>query len=142
MSFHWKDWCWTWSSNALATWCEEPLMRKDPDAGKDWAKKRRGWQRIRRCMASPTQWTWVWESSGERQGSLECGRPWGCKESDLTEWLNNNYKKYLCFLNLLFYIKLRIWIEWIVFNKNMILNVFLQIQSISSISNERYWQMY
>ena len=20
---HWKDWCWSWSSNTLATWCEE-----------------------------------------------------------------------------------------------------------------------
>jgi len=21
--FHWKDWCWSWSSNSLATWCKE-----------------------------------------------------------------------------------------------------------------------
>ena len=21
--FHWKDWCWSWNSNILATWCEE-----------------------------------------------------------------------------------------------------------------------
>ena len=21
---HWKDWCWNWSSNTLATWCKEP----------------------------------------------------------------------------------------------------------------------
>ena len=27
---------------------------------------------------------------GEGQGSLECCRPWGCKESDTTERLNNN----------------------------------------------------
>ena len=20
----WKEWCWSWNSNALATWCEEP----------------------------------------------------------------------------------------------------------------------
>ena len=20
---HWKDWCWSWNSNTLATWCEE-----------------------------------------------------------------------------------------------------------------------
>ena len=45
-------------------------------------------------MASPTQWTWVWASSadGERQGSLACFSPWGCKESDTTEQLNNNNK--------------------------------------------------
>ena len=27
---------------------------------------------------------------GEGQGSLACCCPWGCKESDTTEWLNNN----------------------------------------------------
>ena len=31
--------------------------------------------------------------NGERQGSLECCNPWGHKESDMTEGLNNN--KYL-----------------------------------------------
>ena len=30
---HWKDWC--WSSNTLATWCEELTHWKNPDAGKD-----------------------------------------------------------------------------------------------------------
>ena len=28
---------------------------------------------------------------GEGQGSLVCCSPWGCKESDMTEWLNNNH---------------------------------------------------
>ena len=23
VNIHWKDWCWSWSSNTLATWCEE-----------------------------------------------------------------------------------------------------------------------
>ena len=27
---------------------------------------------------------------GEGQGSLACCKPWGCKESDMTEWLNSN----------------------------------------------------
>ena len=27
---------------------------------------------------------------GEGQGSLECCSPWGCKESDTSEQLNNN----------------------------------------------------
>ena len=43
----------------------------------------------------------------ERQGSLAYCSPWGCKESDITEWLKNNRWKtriseflrlYLCFL--------------------------------------------
>ena len=29
---------------------------------------------------------------GEVQGNLVCCSPWGCKESDMTEWLNNNNK--------------------------------------------------
>ena len=24
---HWKDWCWSWSSNILASWCEEHWKR-------------------------------------------------------------------------------------------------------------------
>ena len=23
LKIHWKDWCWNWNSNTLATWCEE-----------------------------------------------------------------------------------------------------------------------
>ena len=23
LNIHWKDWCWSWSFNTLATWCEE-----------------------------------------------------------------------------------------------------------------------
>ena len=24
LNIHWKDWCWGWTSNTLATWCKEP----------------------------------------------------------------------------------------------------------------------
>ena len=41
------------------------LIRKDPDAGKEWRleenRYNRGWDS---WMASPTRWTWVWVSSG------------------------------------------------------------------------------
>ena len=52
--------------------------------------KRRGQQRMRCWMASLTQWIWVWAPPGvgDGQGSLACCSPWGCKESDMTEWLN------------------------------------------------------
>ena len=39
---YWKDWCWSWSSNTLATWCKELTQRKDPDAGKDWRQDKKG----------------------------------------------------------------------------------------------------
>ena len=38
------------------------LIWKDPDVGKIEDGRRRGCQR-KRCMASPTQWTWVWVNS-------------------------------------------------------------------------------
>ena len=39
LSVHWKDWCWSWSSNTLATWCEQLTYWKNPDSGKDWRQK-------------------------------------------------------------------------------------------------------
>ena len=60
LNIHWKDWCWSWNSNTLATWCEELTHWKRP-----WCWERlkvgegddRGWDG---WMASLTQWTWVW----------------------------------------------------------------------------------
>ena len=45
----------------VKTW----LIWKDPDAGQDWRQKEKGDNRgLDGWMASPTQWTWVWVSSG------------------------------------------------------------------------------
>ena len=61
---HWKDWCWSWNSNTLATSCEELTHWKKP-----WCWERlgaggegddRGWDG---WMASPTRRTWVWVNS-------------------------------------------------------------------------------
>ena len=64
LNIHWKDWCWSWNSNPMATWCEELTHWKRP-----WCWERlkvrewddRGWEH---WMASPTQWTWVWVICG------------------------------------------------------------------------------
>ena len=72
LSVHWKDLCWSWNSNTLATWCEELTHLKWPwcwvrlKAGGEGAD--RGWDG---WMASPTQWTWVCVGSG----SWWTGRP-------------------------------------------------------------------
>ena len=61
---HWKDWCWNWNSNILATWCEELTHWKRPWC---WEKLKVGGEGDNRrwdgWMASPTQWTWVWVNS-------------------------------------------------------------------------------
>ena len=88
LNMHWKDWCWSWNSNTLATWCEELTHLKRP-----WCWERlkvggegddRGWDG---WIASPTQWTWVWASSGswwwigkpgmlQSMGSQRVGHDW------------------------------------------------------------------
>ena len=60
---HEKDWCWRWSFNTLAIWCEEPTHWKIPWCWKRLrAERERGSRRRDGCMASLTQWTWVWAS--------------------------------------------------------------------------------
>ena len=70
------------------------LIRKDPDAGKDWRQEEKG--KTEDEMAGWHHW---WDGlefeqapgDGERQGSLACCSPWDHKESDMTEQLNNNH---------------------------------------------------
>ena len=65
LNIHWKHWCWSWSSNTLATWCEKLTHWKRP-----WC-----WERLKAVgegddrgldgrMASLSRWTWVCASSG------------------------------------------------------------------------------
>ena len=74
LGVHWKDWCWSWHSNTLDTWCKELTHWKRP-----WC-----WERLKArgegdsigwdgWMASLTQWTWVsrnWGWTG-RPGVLQ-----------------------------------------------------------------------
>ena len=67
------------------------LTGKDPDVRKRLKVEEgdnRGWDD---CMASLTQWTWVWVGSRSwwwtgKPGLLKC--VWSLKESNMTEWLN------------------------------------------------------
>ena len=47
LNIHWKDWGWSWSSNTLATWCEELTQEKTLMLRKIEGKRRRGWKRMR-----------------------------------------------------------------------------------------------
>ena len=69
----WKDWCWSWNSNTLATWCEVLTHWERP-----WCWERltvggegddRGWDG---WMVSLSGWTWNWVSSRSRWWT---GRP-------------------------------------------------------------------
>ena len=71
------------------------LIEKDPDAGKDWRQGKKG-------MTEDEMVGWHHRLNGhefeqtvgdsEGQGNLVYCSPWGPKESDTTEQLNNNNK--------------------------------------------------
>ena len=63
LNIHWKDWCWSWNSNTLATWYEELTHLKRPWF---WERLKAGEGDDREWdvrMTLPTLWTWVWASS-------------------------------------------------------------------------------
>ena len=72
-------------------YAKSQLTGKDPDAGKDWRQEEKG-------MTEDEMVGWHYRlnghefeqapGDGEGQGSLTCCRPWGCKELDMSEWLN------------------------------------------------------
>ena len=101
LGVYWKDWCWSWNSNTLATsweelthwkrlWCWEGLGAGGEGDDRGWD----GW------MASPTWWTWVWVNSGSWwctgrpgmlrfMGSQRVGHDWAT-ELNWTEWWEGN----------------------------------------------------
>ena len=85
LDIHWTDWCWSRSSNTLATWCKELTHWERP-----WCWERlkaggegddRGWDG---GMISLIQQTLSLSKLQERvesegPGSLVCCSPWGCR---------------------------------------------------------------
>ena len=80
----------SWNSSTLATSCEEWLIGKDSDAGRNWGQEEKGttddemagWHHW--LNGRESQWT---PGVGDGQGGLACCDSWGRKESDTTEWL-------------------------------------------------------
>ena len=104
LNIHWKDWCWSWSwhLNTLASWCEELTYYKRPWF---WERWKAGAERDNRgqdgWMTSPTQWTWVWASSGrwwrignpgvlQYMGLQRAGHNW------VTEQINQLFAHFHC----------------------------------------------
>ena len=67
------------------------LIGKDSDGGRDWGQEVKGttedemagWHH--QLDGREFEWT---PGVGDEQGGLACYNSWGCKESDMTEWLN------------------------------------------------------
>ena len=82
----------TWPPDA-----NSQLIVKDSDAGKDWGHEEKGM--IEDEMVGWHHWLnneHEFEQTpgdSEEQESLAFCSPWGLKESNTTEWLNDNYKE-------------------------------------------------
>ena len=78
-NIHWKDCCSSWSSNPFPLDAKNWLIRKGPDAGKDWRQKETraaedemvGWQHWPNGHESE-----LTPGNGEGQGSLGRCSPW------------------------------------------------------------------
>ena len=70
------------------------LIEKDPDAGKDWRQEEKGITEDE--MVGWHHWLdgHKFEQGsrvGDGEGSLACCSPWGCRELNVTEWLNKKF---------------------------------------------------
>ena len=93
LGFLWREWCWSWNSNTLATSCEELTHWKRlwcweaSDLGQEekgtTEDEMAGWHHW--LDGCESEWT---PGVCDGQGGLACCDSWGCKESDMTEWLN------------------------------------------------------
>ena len=94
LNIHWKDWCLNWTSNTLATSCEEQTLWKRP-----WC-----WEGLKAGGEGDDRgWMVGWHHRlnehefdhglgvAEEQGSLACCSPWSLKKSDMTEWTELNH---------------------------------------------------
>ena len=115
--YSWKDWCWSWSSNPSAIWCEELTHWKRPWCWKDWRQEEKGmtedemvrwhhWLKGHELEQTP--------EGGEGQGSLACYSQWGCKELDMIGWLNNNNN-----LSNPWILRGRVWCVWFHCTRNL-----------------------
>ena len=67
------------------------LIRKDPDAGKDWRREEKGTTEDEMVRWHHRLDEHEFEQAlgiCDGQGGLACCSPWGCRESDTTQWLN------------------------------------------------------
>ena len=99
LNIHWKDWCWSWNSNTLATLCQELTQWKRPWC---WERLRaggeggdRGWDG---WMASSTQWAWVWADSRRQWKDREAWRATIHGATKGQTWLSNWTENYLMLL--------------------------------------------
>ena len=66
LNIHWKDWCWSWISNTLATWCEGQTHWKRP-----WC-----WERLKVGEGDDRGWDGGWHHWLNGHGLRELVMDW------------------------------------------------------------------
>ena len=85
---------WSWGSNTLATWWEEPTYWKRPWCWEDWRREEKGttkdemvgWHHLLDGQEFEQA-----KGEGEGQGSLACCSPWGWTR--LSDWTTGGDKE-------------------------------------------------
>ena len=110
--------CESWTIKRLST---EELMLLNCDAGKD------SWESLGqyREILDGHQFEQT-PGDGEGQGSLSCCSPWGHKELDMTEWLNNNNKNNFIVLDVFVYGATRVARDLVNFDGSRVLRYLIQ----------------
>ena len=90
LGVHWKAWYWSWTPILLPPDANRWLIGRDPVAVKDWGQENGttedemvGWHH--RLNGHGFGWS---PGVGDGQGGLASCSSWGCKELDMTQWLN------------------------------------------------------
>jgi len=100
LNIHWifnQSWKTDAEAEALTLWppdMKRQLIRKDPDAGEDWRQEENGITEDEIVVWHHWfngHWFEQAPGNGEGQRSLACYSPWGHKESDTAESVNNKW---------------------------------------------------
>ena len=108
LNIHWKDWCWSWNSNTLATHWEDTIHWKRPSLmlGKIEGK-RRGQQRMRRLYGTTKSMdlnlSTLWETVEDREAWWTAVHGVTNSQTRLSDWTETTaWSKSIAFQSSLF----------------------------------------
>ena len=97
LGVHWKDWCWSWNSNTLATWCEELTHWKRP-----WCWERlkaggegddRGWDGWMASLTTDMSLSWLQELVMDREAWCAAVHRVAKSWTQLSDWTEHMHLK-------------------------------------------------